>query len=54
MKPKDFTSHHDAAFFENVKFLREHGLSEELIAKRLGVPMNTLKKRQERHPEEAS
>lgn len=53
MSPTDFTSHQDAAFFENVKFLRESGLSEEAIAKRLGLSLNTFKKRRERHPEEA-
>ncbi len=43
-----FDEHHKAAFLENVEFLREGGLSDEAIAKRLGVTLDNLHKREER------
>ena len=44
-----FDEHHLAAFLENVTFLREGGLSDEWIARRLNVELETLHKREERH-----
>lgn len=43
-----FEEHNEAAFLENVQFLREGGLSDEAIARRLGVSIKTLEKREER------
>ena len=43
-----FDSHQKAALLENIKFLRESGLSDEAIAKRLGLKKDTLQKKEER------
>lgn len=43
-----FDEHRKAAFLEDVKFLREGGLSDAQIAQRLGVHIETLEKREAR------
>lgn len=37
--------HREAALLENVEFLRQSGLSDEVIAKRLDFKLDTLQKK---------
>jgi hypothetical protein len=37
--------HREAALLENVEFLRQGGLSDEAIAKRLDIKLDTLQKK---------
>lgn len=42
-------SHKEAAFWEDVKFLRESGLGDAAIAKRMNLTLGTFRRREERY-----
>lgn len=44
----DWRSHKKQAEAEDVEFLRRNGLSDEQIAKRLGIQVGSLKRRDDR------
>lgn len=41
-------SHREAAFWEDLEFLRDCGLSDAAIAKRLNINLKTLQRREDR------
>jgi hypothetical protein len=42
-------SHKEDAFWEDVKFLRESGLGDKAIAKRMNLTPGTFRRREERY-----